>query len=82
MLRMRRVGAGLYQGTSESAGKRMDRSTTKGNRYLRRALALLQGAWGATRKKDCFLQRTVHRLVSRLEHLGVDVTLQVRKENA
>ncbi len=122
---------GVCPGTNESAGKQMDAGTTKGNRYLRRAL--LQAAWGATRKKDCFLQaffhrlknrrgwpkaimalahkllvliyemmrtrqpyrelggdyydrlnpeRTVRRLVNRLERLGVEVTLQVREENA
>lgn len=122
---------GVCPGTNESAGKQMDAGTTKGNRYLRRAL--LQAAWGATRKKNCFLQaffqrlknrrgwpkaimglahkllviiyemmrtrqpyrelggdyydrlhpeRTVRRLVNRLERLGVEVTLQVREENA
>lgn len=122
---------GVCPGTNESAGKQMDAGTTKGNRYLRRAL--LQAAWGATRKKDCFLQaffhrlknrrgwpkaimalahkllvliyeimrtrqpyrelggdyydrlhpeRTVRRLVDRLERLGVEVTLQVKEEHA
>lgn len=122
---------GVCPGTNESAGKQMDAGTTKGNRYLRRAL--LQAAWGATRRKDCFLQaffhrlknrggwpkaimalahkllvlryemmrtrqpyrelggdyydrlhpeRTVRRLVTRLERLGVEVTLQVKEEHA
>jgi transposase len=45
-------GAGLCPGNHESGGKRLSNRTRKGNRWLRRAL--VQSAWGASRKKDCF----------------------------
>jgi transposase len=45
--------AGLCPGNHESGGKRLSNRTRKGNRWLRRAL--VQSAWGASRKKDCFL---------------------------
>jgi len=45
--------AGLCPGNNESAGKRLSNRTRKGNRWLRRALC--QSAWGASRKKNCFL---------------------------
>jgi transposase len=51
---------GICPGTCQSAGKRLDAGITKGNRYLRRGL--LQAAWGATRKKDCYLQSFFQRL--------------------
>jgi transposase len=52
--------AGLCPGTQESAGKQKDTSTTKGNRYLRRAL--LQAAWAATNKKNSYLRAFFHRM--------------------
>jgi transposase len=55
--------AGLCPGTQESAGKKHDTSTTKGNRYLRRAL--LQGAWAATNTKESYLRAFFHRIKSR-----------------
>ena len=45
--------AGLCPGNHQSGGKRLSNRTRKGNRWLRRAL--VQAAWGATRKKDCYL---------------------------
>jgi len=45
--------AGLCPGNNESAGKRLSNRTRKGNRWLRRGLC--QAAWGASRKKNCFL---------------------------
>ena len=45
--------AGLCPGNHESGGKRLSNRTRKGNRWLRRAL--VQAAWGASRKKDCYL---------------------------
>jgi transposase len=45
--------AGLCPANRESAGKRLSSRTRKGNRWLRRALC--QAAWGASRKKDCYL---------------------------
>jgi transposase len=51
--------AGLCPGNRESGGKRLSSRTKKGNRWLRRALC--QSAWGASRKKDCYLQAHFHR---------------------
>jgi len=45
--------AGLCPGNHESGGKRLSSRTRKGNRWLRRAL--VQSAWGASRKKDSYL---------------------------
>jgi transposase len=45
--------AGLCPGNHESSGKRLSHRTRKGNCWLRRAL--VQSAWGVSRKKDCFL---------------------------
>jgi len=51
--------AGLCPGNYESAGKRLSNRTRKGNRWLRRALC--QSAWGASRKKDCYLAAFFYR---------------------
>jgi transposase len=51
--------AGLCPGNHESGGKRLSNRTRKGNRWLRRAL--VQSAWGASRKKDCYLAAFFHR---------------------
>jgi transposase len=51
--------AGLCPGHHESGGKRLSNRTRKGNRWLRRAL--VQSAWGASRKKDCFLAALFYR---------------------
>ncbi len=51
--------AGLCPGNHESGGKRLSNRTRKGNRWLRRAL--VQSAWGASRKKDCFLAAFFYR---------------------
>jgi hypothetical protein len=55
--------AGLCPGNSESAGKRKSGATRKGNRYLRRIL--VQSAWAAMRKKDCFLSALFFRVAQR-----------------
>jgi transposase len=51
--------AGLCPGNHESGGKRLSNRTRKGNRWLRRALT--QSAWGASRKKDCYLAAFFYR---------------------
>jgi transposase len=51
--------AGLCPGNKETAGKRLSGRTRKGNRWLRRGLC--QAAWGASRKKDCFLNAFFQR---------------------
>ena len=48
---------GHLPGNEESAGKRKRSKTTKGNRWLRRALT--QAAWAATHTKDSYLGRSV-----------------------
>jgi len=56
--------AGLCPGTKASGGKRLSGRTRKGNTYLR--AALVQAAWGVTRKKNCYLSAQYYRLVKRL----------------
>jgi transposase len=55
--------AGMCPGNNESGGKRLSGKTTKGSKYLR--AALVQAAWAATRKKDCFLALQFQRLARR-----------------
>src|SRR5205823_5997228 len=55
--------AGVCPGTEESAGKRKRSRTTKGNRWLRRALA--EAACGASRTKDSYLGAQYRRLAGR-----------------
>lgn len=55
--------AGLCPGNEESAGKRKRSRTTKGNRWLRRALA--EAAWSASHCKDGYLPAQYRRLVGR-----------------
>jgi transposase len=54
---------GMCPGNEESAGKRKRSKTTKGNRWLRRALA--EAAWAATHTRDTYLAAQYHRLVGR-----------------
>ena len=56
--------AGLCPGNKASGGKRLSGRTRKGNSYVRSAL--VQGAWGATFKKNCYLGSQYNRLVKRL----------------
>jgi transposase len=56
--------AGLCPGNKASGGKRLSGRTRKGNTYLR--AVLVQAAWGATMKKNCFLSSQYFRLVKRL----------------
>nr|MBA3715639.1 IS110 family transposase [Pyrinomonadaceae bacterium] len=56
--------AGLCPGNTASGGKRLSGRTRKGNTYVR--AALVQAAWGATRKKNCYLSSQYQRLVKRL----------------
>jgi transposase len=55
--------AGMCPGNEESAGKRTRSRTTKGNRWLRRALA--EAAWAASRSKDTYLSAQYRRLAAR-----------------
>lgn len=55
--------AGLCPGSDESAGKRRSTRLRKGNPWLR--TALVQAAWAATRKKDCYLRALFQRLRAR-----------------
>jgi len=56
--------AGICPGNKASGGKRLSGRTRKGNTYLRSAL--VQAAWGATMKKNCYLSSQYLRLVKRL----------------
>ncbi len=55
--------AGVCPGNYQSARKRKNVAVLKGNRYLRRML--VQVAWAATRKKDCFLRAFFLRISAR-----------------
>ena len=55
--------AGLSPGNNESAGKRKSGKTTKGNRWLRRAIN--QAAWAASHTKDSYLSAFYRRIVPR-----------------
>lgn len=55
--------AGVSPGHEESAGKRSRSRTTKGNRWLRRALN--EAAWAASRSKDSYLGAQYRRLAAR-----------------
>ena len=56
--------AGICPGNKATGGKRLSGRTRKGNTYLRSAL--VQAAWGATMKKNCYLSSQYSRLVKRL----------------
>lgn len=56
--------AGRCPGNNESAGKRKNGKTTKGNRYLR--AALVQAAWVASHQKGTYLAAQYQRLVKRM----------------
>lgn len=56
--------AGICPGNKASGGKRLSGRTRKGNTYLRSVL--VQAAWGATMKKNCYLSSQYLRLVKRL----------------
>jgi transposase len=55
--------AGVCPGNEESAGKRKRSKTTKGNRWLRRAIT--QAAWAASHSKDTYLSACYRRLAAR-----------------
>jgi transposase len=55
--------AGLCPGHEESAGKRSRNRTTKGNRWLRRALT--EAAWAASHTKHSYLGKQYRRLAAR-----------------
>ena len=55
--------AGMSPGHEESAGKRIRNRTTKGNRWLRRALT--EAAWAASRTKSSYLRAQYRRLAAR-----------------
>ena len=54
---------GLRPKNEESAGKIKNTRIGKGNKYLRRIL--VQTAWAASRKKDCYLKEKFERLCVR-----------------
>lgn len=56
--------AGICPGNKATGGKRLSGRTRKGNTYLRSAL--VQAAWGVSRKKNCYLSSQYFRLVKRL----------------
>jgi transposase len=56
--------AGICPGNKTTGGKRLSGRTRKGNTYLRSAL--VQAAWGASLKKNCYLSSQFFRLVKRL----------------
>jgi transposase len=56
--------AGICPGNKSTGGKRLSGRTRKGNTYLRSAL--VQAAWGASLKKNCYLSSQFFRLVKRL----------------
>ncbi len=53
----------MSPGSDESAGKRRNGRTSKGNRWLR--AALVQAAWAASHSKDTYLAAQYRRLVGR-----------------
>lgn len=55
--------AGISPGNNETGGKKKAVKTVKGNNHLQSTL--VESAWGATRKKDCFLKRKYESLVGR-----------------
>jgi transposase len=55
--------AGLCPGSHESAGKRKNGKTSKGNRWLRRALT--EAAWAASLSKGTYLSGRYRRLATR-----------------
>jgi len=56
--------AGICPGNKATGGKRLSGRTRKGNTYLRSAL--VQAAWGASLKKNCYLSSQFFRLLKRL----------------
>lgn len=56
--------AGICPGNKATGGKRLSGRTRKGNTYLRSAL--VQAAWGASMKKNCYLSSQFFRLIKRL----------------
>ena len=56
--------AALCPGNKATGGKRLSGRTRKGNTYLR--AALVQAAWGASMKKNCYLSSQFFRLCKRL----------------
>lgn len=55
--------AGICPGNNESAGKRKSGKTSKGNRWLRRALA--EAAWAAARTRGTYLSAQFRRIARR-----------------
>lgn len=55
--------AGVCPGNNESAGKRKNGKTRKGDQWLRRCL--IEASWAASRSKETYLSALYHRLVRR-----------------
>jgi transposase len=65
----------IWAGNEESAGKRKRSKTTKGNRWLRRALT--QAAWAATHTHDSYHYRLAGRRGKKRALMAVGHTLLV-----
>jgi transposase len=65
--------SGLCPGNNESAGKRRNGKTRKGNRWLRQAL--IEAAHGAAHTKDTYLASQYRRLAARRGHKKAAVAL-------
>lgn len=55
--------SGVSSGSNESAGKKKSTRVIHGNKHLQSAL--VEAAWGATRRKEGYLKRFFHKLLIR-----------------
>jgi len=67
---------GVAPGNNESAGKRKNTATKKGNKYLR--LAIIAAAWGAVRTKDSYWKALFEHLKKRMKPVKA-ITVIARK---
>jgi transposase len=67
--------AGVCPGNNRTAGKDKGSKPNKGNRWLRSALT--ECAWGASRKKDCFVKPKFWRLTTKHKGRKPPATLAV-----
>ena len=70
---------GLRPKNEESAGKIKNTRIGKGNKYLRRIL--VQTAWAASRKKDCYLKEKFERLCVRKSRKKALIAIASVKSN-
>jgi len=64
--------AGVCPGNNRSAGKNRSSRTTKGNRWLRTAVA--ECSWAAARQKNCFLKEKYWRFKTKGKHSAAAIT--------